>query len=217
MKSNTNHKQIKITFEKESSTHGILNFSEHSQLTSNSFTDTEYPHNDCLVFKVSYADAYSTPCSNNVPIWKQHQPHSHAALEFTLNKFSTRKLHQNVYYSRPLFASGYKLQISVQANANGDIGVHVHLMKGPNDDQLIWPFCGDVVVELVNWIGDNDHHRYVIKLSSEVVTNNVCDRVLVGDRSAGRGTHQFIQHSEIETEFLHDDCLYFRVKEVVVY
>ena len=220
LKSNTNHKRIKIRFEKnqlESSAHGILNFSEHSQLTSNSFTDTEYLRNDCLVFKVSYADAYSTPCSNNVPIWKQHQPHSHAALEFTLNKFSTRKLHQNVYYSRPLFASGYKLQISVQANANGYIGVYVHLMKGPNDDQLIWPFCGDVVVELVNWIGDNDHHRYVIKLSSEVVTNNVCDRVLVGDRNAGRGTHQFIQHSEIETEFLHDDCLYFRVKEVVVY
>ena len=113
--------------------------------------------------------------------------------------------------------SGYKLQISVQANANGDIGVYVHLMKGPNDDQLIWPFCGDVVVELVNWIGDNDHHRYVIKLSSEVVTNNVCNRVLVGDRSAGRETHQFIQHSEIETEFHHHDCLYFRVKEVVVY
>ena len=134
LKSNTNHKRIKIRFEKnqlESSAHGILNFSEHSQLTSNSFTDTEYLRNDCLVFKVSYADAYSTPCSNNVPIWKQHQPHSHAVLEFTLNKFSTRKLHQNVYYSRPLFASGYKLQISVQANANGYIGVYVHLMKGP--------------------------------------------------------------------------------------
>ena len=58
------------------------------------------------------------------------------------------------------------------------------------------------IVELVNWIGDNDHHRYVLKLSSEVVTNNVCDRVLVGDRSVGRGTHQFIQHSEIETEMI---------------
>ena len=217
LKSNRNHKQITITFKNESSAHGIIEFGKHSQLLYNFSRDTEYLHNDCLVFKVLYAIAYSMPCCNNVPIWRQHQPHSHAALEFTLNKFSVRKLHQNVYYSQPLFASGYKMQICVKANVNGYISVYAHVMKGPNDDILIWPVCVDVVVELVNWIEDNDHHRHVILLSPEVVTKNVCDRVFVGDRSAGWGSAQFIQHSAIKAEFLQDDCLYFRVKEVVVH
>ena len=218
--SNRDHKRITITFENnqcESSAHGIFAFSKHSQLTYNSSRDTEYLRNDCLVFKVFYAVAYSTPCSINVPIWRQHQAHSHAALEFTLNKFSTRKSHQNVYYSQPLFASGYKIQTCVKANVNGYVSVYAYVMKGPNDDILIWPFRGDVVVELINWIEDNDHHRRVIELSPEEVTNNACDRVLVGDRSAGWGFSQFIQHSAIKAELLQDDCLYFRIKEVVVH
>ena len=196
-----NHKQIKITFDEYNqsdavqSSVGILKFEEYSQLTYNSATDTEYLRNDCILFKVAFA------CTH----------------QFTLDKFTTRKLNQDDYYSKPFFASGYKMQISVEANDNGYIAVYVHLMKGPNDDILIWPFCGDVVVELVNWIEDNDHHREVIELSPEEATNNVCDRVLVGDSSDGRGTSQFIQHSSIKPQFLQDDCLYFRVKEVVVH
>ena len=196
-----NHKHIKIAFHEYDqsdvvqSSVGILKLEEYSQLTYNSATNTEYLRNDCLFFKVALA------CTHH----------------FTLDKFTTQKLSKNVYYSKPFFASGYKMQLCVKANVNGYIAVYVHLMKGPNDDKLIWPFCGDVVVELVSWIEDNDHHRRVIHLSPEVVTNNVCDRVLVGDRSISRGYPKFIQHSSIKPQFLQDDCLYFRVKEVVVY
>ena len=195
-----NHKQIKITFDEYNqsdavqSSVGILKFEEYSQLTYNSATDTEYLRNDCLLFKVAIA------CTH----------------QFTLDKFTTRKLSKNDYYSKPFFASGYKMQISVEANINGYIAVYVHLMKGSNDDQLIWPFCGNVVVELVNWIEDNDHHRQVIQFSPEVNTN-VCVRVLVGDRGKGWGKSKFIQHSSIKPQFLQDDCLYFRVKEVAVH
>ena len=194
------HKQIKITFDEYNqsdavqSSVGILKFEEYSQLTYNSATDTEYLRNDCLLFKVAIA------CTH----------------QFTLDKFTIRKISKNVYYSKPFLASGYKMQISIQANVNGYIGVYAHLMKGPNDDILIWPFCGDVVVELINWIVDNDHHRRVIKLSPELVPGNY-DRVLAGDRSNGRGEPKFIQHSSIKPQFLQDDCLYFSVKEVVVH
>ena len=196
-----NHKNIRITFDEYNqsdvvqSSVGILRFEEYSQLTYNSATDTEYLRNDCLLFKVAIA------CTH----------------QFTLDKFTTRKLSQNLYYSKPFFASGYKIQIKIKANVNGYIGVYAHLMKGPNDDKLIWSFCGDVVVELVNWIEDNDHHRRVIHLSPEKVTSNVCDRVLVGDRGNNWGHPKFIQHSSIKPQFLQDDCLYFRVKEVVVH
>ena len=109
------------------------------------------------------------------------------------------------------------MQICVKVNVNGYIGVYVHLMKGPNDDKLIWPFCGDVVVELVNWIEDKDHHRQVLELSPEVVTNKACNKVLVSNCSNGWGTGKFIQHSSISPQFLQDGCLYFRVKEVIVH
>ena len=94
--------------------------------------------------------------------------------------------------------------------------VCIHLMKGPNDDKLMWPFCGDVVVELVK-IEDKDHHRQVLELSPEVVTNEAYNKVLVCNCSNGWGTGKFIQNSPIRPQFLQDDSFYFRVKEVIVH
>ena len=221
LREDANHKTVIIKFNNENShptnarSSETLRFTNHSQLLPSLYT--QYLYNEYLVFKVAYVVAYSTPCSLNAPIWMQRATRSNALLGFALNKASTRVALQNFYYSKPFFASGYKMQISINTDIDGYIGVYAVLMKGPNDDKLIWPFCGDVVVELVNWIEDIYHHSYVIKLSPEAVTNSSCNRVLVGDESKGWGTSQFIQHSALQLKFLQNDCLYFRVKEVVVY
>ena len=208
-KEDNNHKRFKVIFDDINQSRAILTFREHSQLTCDFTANTEYLRNDCLLFKVVFAVAYSTPCRNSIPHWSLQQgARSRSVLEFTLNKYTTRKLYQNLYYSKPFLASGYKMQISVKANVNGYIGVYVHLMKGPNDDELMWPFCGDVVVELVNWIEDKDHHRQVIELSS-------FRRVIADHKLNGLGKHQFID--AISNNFLHDDCLYFRVREITVH
>ena len=210
-----NHKSCTFRFDKNASPQEVVhdethdNFISHSQLAYTSSTNSEYLYNDCLLFKVTFAVAYSTPCCNNAPFWKQGLTYT-SALEFTLNKFTIRTLYGNCYYSKPFLASGYKMQISVKANVNGYIGVYVHLMKGPNDDKLVWPFCGDVVVELVNWIEDKYHHRRVIKF-------NARNRVLVSDRSEGWSDSQFIHCSTIYDYFFNDDCLYFRVSDVTVH
>ena len=212
---NKNHKSITIKFDGNSQSQGIiLKFEEYSELTYNSSTNTKYLHNDCLLFKVVFAVAYSVPCCNIIPQWRQQGTQSNSVFEFTL---ASKVIQKTFYYSKPFFASGYKMQICVKVSANGYIGVYLHLMKGPNDDKLIWPFCGDVVVELVNWIEDKDHHRQVLELSPEVVTNKACNKVLVGNCNNGWGTGKFIQHSSIRPQFLENDCLYFRVKEVIVH
>ena len=211
---NKNHKSITIKFDENNQSHGILKFEEYLELTYNCSTNTKYLHNDCLLFKVVFAVAYSAHCCNIIPQWRQQGTQSNSVFEFTL---ANRVIQRTFYYSKPFFASGYKMQICVKVNADGYIGVYVHLMKGPNDDQLIWPFCGDVVVELVNWIEDKDHHRQVLELSPEVVTNKACNKVLVGNRNDGSGTGKFIQHSSIRPQFLQDGRLYFRVKEVIVH
>ena len=193
---------------------GSQKFIELSTLFSSSF-DTAYILQDCMCMRVHDIAIYKTKLLSKMPCWKHHN--SNSALEFNLINFTRKSSYEYIYYSKPFFSSGYKMQISVQTNVNGCIAVSVHLMNGPNDDKLIWPFCGDVVVELVNWIENNNHHRFVIELSPEVVTNNVCDRVMAGDSNDSWGTPQFIQHSSIKSQFLQDDCLYFRVKEVVVH
>ena len=57
-----------------------------------------------------------------------------------------------------------QLRVDANHNGHGHIGVYVYLTKGPMDDFLLWPFHGDVIVELVNWREDNGHHSRVIEL-----------------------------------------------------
>ena len=44
-------------------------------------------------------------------------------------------------------------------------GTHVsmfgYLLKGDYDDELNWLFTADVVVDILNWRGENNHHRVV--------------------------------------------------------
>ena len=39
------------------------------------------------------------------------------------------------------------------------ISIHANLMRGDYDNNLQWPFEGDIVVELLNWREDNQHYR----------------------------------------------------------
>ena len=75
------------------------------------------------------------------------------------------------------------MQIKVNVNNSDHIGVYMHLMKSSNDDNLMWPFHGDVVVELLNYREDKSHHRIVIELSPDI-TNTTCNRVVTGDRGS---------------------------------
>ena len=37
--------------------------------------------------------------------------------------------------------------------------IHANLMKGDYDNNLQWPFEGDMLYELLNWREDNHHYR----------------------------------------------------------
>ena len=39
------------------------------------------------------------------------------------------------------------------------ISIFACLMRGDYDNDLRWPFDGDIVVELLNWREDNHHYR----------------------------------------------------------
>ena len=204
---------------------GIPQFISHSALSYKHSSNTEYLKNNCLLIKVKSVEVYSFYDIPKVLSWKQHPHNTQTCCEFVLSHFTKRKQLKSYYCSDPFFThrNGYKMQIKVNANNSDHIGVYVHLIKSSNDDNLMWPFHGDVVVELLNYREDKSHHRIVIELSPDV-TNTTCNTVVTGDRgSECWGYPHFISHSALgynsskNTQYLQDDCLHFRVKEVIVH
>ncbi len=201
---------------------GMSTLAAHSSLSHNATTNTQYLDQNCLLFKVNSFTLYSDRVSaRRLPPWVNAAEGSPSHC-FTLSEFAKRKEFNNNYYSNPFFShrNGYKMQILVCAAKGQNVGLYLYLLKGPNDDQLQWPFQGDVVIELVNWRNDKGHHSKVISLSS----NCTCNRVMTGDRgSDGWGNAEFISHHALPynpstgTEYLQNDCLHFRVKEVAVF
>ena len=89
-------------------------------------------------------------------------------MEFIISDFSEKKEANEVWYSSPFYTHnrGYKFRLYVYPNSDG-IGSGTHLsvyaqrMRGEYDNELEWPFEGDIRVELLNWRADKNHHsRY---------------------------------------------------------
>ena len=150
-------------------------------------------------------------------------------LEFTLTEFAKRKQSDNECY-RPAFYThkqGYKMCISIISNGYGSgkgshVSVYVYHMKGEHDDQLYWPFQGDVVLEILNWQEDKGHYKKRIECIDvdQLYTNRVTETNMA---STGWGSQQYIPHTALihdpttNTEYVQDDCLRLRVSAVNVY
>ena len=201
--------------------YGLYCVLPHSFLSYNSITNTEYLQNDCLRLRVSKVVVYSPPLLVKIPSWQQ-DPHnvSQSMCEFTLSEFAKRKQSNNSFDCPPFYThqNGYKFCIRVFSNGVGDgmnthISVYIDLMAGENDDQLQWPFVGDVVIELLNWKENRKHHQRTISIEA----TSDFTRVVQGDYGPSLGYDQFISHSSLsynsttDTEYLQDDCLRLRV------
>ena len=49
----------------------------------------------------------------------------------------------------------------------GYFALSVYLMRGEHDDRLAWPFRGDITVQLVNQINDQNHMKVTLKFSKQ--------------------------------------------------
>ena len=141
------------------------------------------------------------------------QPH----FTFVLTNFNYLKNKDMAFCSPPFHSQhgGYKLSLRVDTNgwATGHcthVSVRLHLMRGENDDQLHWPFIGQITVTLLNQLQDDRHH--------EVTFHYINQRVMGRVRSTlGYGPLHYISHSDLgyhsglNRQYLKDDCLFFRV------
>ncbi len=146
-----------------------------------------------------------------------------------MTEFTQHRDNSDIFHSYPFCTSpkGNKMCARVHAdgkdNTNGrrmHISVEMCLMKGENDDYLIWPFTGTVTFELLNQLKDRGHHKGTFTFpQTHLASKRVVDDEIA---SFGFGIDQFIGNTEIElglvprvlstnSEFLRNDAIIFRV------
>ena len=87
-------------------------------------------------------------------------------------------------------------------------------MKGKNDDNLPWPFTGEVTITLLNQLADKNHYTATIIFPQDSESSR---RVVYGELALrGYGRPKFIPHTQLDAQwncqYLKDDCLYFRIE-----
>ena len=89
-------------------------------------------------------------------------------------------------------------------------------MRGKNDDNLSWPFRGEVTITLLNQLADENHLTYQVTYPEDM-DDESNRRVVDSDKGLGYGGECFIDHDELghnvanNCQYLKDDCLYFRI------
>ena len=145
-----------------------------------------------------------------------------------MNNFEKHKTASDKWFSPPFYShiGGYKMCLRVYANGSGDgevthVSVFCTLLQGAReyDDQLKWPFRGDITIQLLNQSRDEDHWEMTIPFDDRA-RDDEAGRVIGKKRStSGWGQPKFIAHAELNTEnkeYLKNDCLKFRISKFVV-
>lgn len=90
-------------------------------------------------------------------------------------------------------------------------GTHVslfaRLLRGKKDDQLNWPFIGEVTLRVLNQLEDGNHFKRALNITSDM-------NLTAGGDADARGYPEFIPHFRLSrsgnTQYLKDDTLYIR-------
>ena len=154
--------------------------------------------------------------------------HPVPSIEFIMTQYSTHKKDGDMWYSPPFYTGpgGYKMCLRVNSNGRGSgtgthVSVYVHLMRGEYDSRLVWPFKGDITLQLVNH--NNDHLERIVSFSDVSVADGIANRVTSGDRATkGWGKQKFISHTDVESSsstsrYIDNNSLTFRITKVEVY
>ncbi len=145
---------------------------------------------------------------------------------FKVAEFKRLKETKEEWYSPPFYShrGGYKMGLRVNTTGSGEdchLSIYVYLIGSKNDKNLLWPFRGEVHIDLLNQHDDKGHLNQSMEyVTKELEDYNVATKVDV--QSQGWGVEEFIAYSTLDNsgnncQYLKDDCLYFRVSRVNVF
>lgn len=165
--------------------------------------------------KVDYSYVFTTKSQSSSPL---PVARAFSQAELTMANFEQHQLNDDHWISQPFFSreKGYKMCLRVIANGQGTgkgthISVVVYLMKGEFDDELDWPFRGDITIQLLNQEGSDDHHvKTIYNAKGERGESNNGERFI-----SAWAVSQYILHSKLSPKYLKDDSLKFEVSTVV--
>ena len=145
-------------------------------------------------------------------------------VEFMITDFSKKKEREDEWMSPSFYShpQGYKLCLVVYPNGvwsgkSTHVSAFVGVLNGEHNDHLDRPLDTDVIVELLNWKEDKEHHERTISYTSRD------HRVSQGGIEMSPVFNKFISHSSLSynsttnTEYLQNDCVRLRVSKVILY
>ena len=104
--------------------------------------------------------------------------------------------------------------VGIYANGYGErkgthTAVSVHLMKGEFDDQLKWPFRGQITTRLLSQV-DTDYSEFKVSFIETIPNYDIISSRQLS-KEIGRGLANSISHTELQPKYLKNDCLKFSV------
>ena len=139
---------------------------------------------------------------------------------FKINRYSLLRAFPS-WWKGPYFYThegGYKMVLSVRTRYREEenMSVCIHLVKGPNDDKLVWPFTGSVKIEILNQRHDYGHHSSTIRWS-ERNDDGEASKPSRGKPISKR--LKLISFTDLEREstscvYVKNDQIFFRISEV---
>ena len=134
--------------------------------------------------------------------------------EYTINKRGEIQWYSDSFYTHN---KGYKMCLVVVTGGDGKgkgthLSVFLALMKGPHDDELIWPLKEEFEITLLNQISDSE--SYTKRIIYEDKFNAAAQNKVLG-----WGNPQFISNDTLykatpTCQYLKDDCLFFQVAKL---
>ena len=172
--------------------------------TSNTTRDDDYSYVSAID-PVNVSPFASLPLSTNSDI--------------IMTNFQIHKKSNDFWVSQPFYthSHGYKMCLRVTANGQGSgkgthITVAVYLMKGEFDDQLEWPFRGDITIQLLNQLtrGGAHYTRTIYQAKGEKRRSCLNEKFV-----CAWGISKFKLHFELFPKYLQDDSLKFRISTLM--
>ena len=126
--------------------------------------------------------------------------------------------HDQVYSSEPLYShpGGYKMNIVIYAQ-NLYLSVGMTILRGEFDDQLKWPFDGEITVQAYNRTQKQWCAELTVALNRRVCGLDVVRRC-VDSLSYGCQPKKFLPYSVLESDYIHGtNIIRFRVTEIKIF
>ena len=167
---------------------------------------------------LDYSYVFTSKSQSNSPVPLRTATSSHCPVQLTMTNFEQHQLNDDHWVSQPFYthSQGYLMCLRVRANGlGGGKGTHVtvgvYLMKGEFDDQLEWPFQGDITIELLNQeSAAAPYVKTICRAKGEKSEGNGREKFI-----SAWGINQFISYSELSPKYLEDDSLKFQISTTI--